>query len=103
MAQVGRKKGGKNKPKNESGQLLLDLFPVGRPKGSRNKNNKDVRIKPMSAPSGLRLKEYNNVPSSEGGLVSGISDQYGRIMQHYVNEKNEWDIRPSGHCIAARH
>lgn len=102
MAQVGRKKGGKNK-QDLGGQLLLDLFPIGRPKGSKNKNNENARVKPMSPPNGLRLKHYENVPSSNGGLVSGVSDQYGRIMQHYVNEKNEWDMRPSGHCIAARH
>ena len=85
----------------KSGQLKLSLFAIGRPKGIKNK--KEARIKSMKAPSGLRFKEYYNVPSSEGGLVSGISDQYGRIMEHYVNDKNEWDIRPSGHCIAARH
>ena len=88
----------------KSGQLRLALFPVGRPKLNKNKKEaKENRVKPMKAPSGLRLKQYDNVPSSEGGLVSGVSDQYGRIMEYYVNERNEWDIRPSGHCIAARH
>lgn len=101
MVQVGRKKGGKNKPKDMSGQLLLDLFPkkMGRPAKSPD----DKKINPSKGASGLRFKEYLNVESSNGGLISGISDQYGRIMTHFVNEKNEWDIKPSGHSISARH
>lgn len=100
MAQVGRKKGGKNQSK-VGGQLLLDLFPkkMGRPAKSPD----DKKINPSKGTSGLRFKEYLNVESSKGGLISGISDQYGRIMVHFVNEKNEWDIKPSGHSISARH
>ncbi len=101
MAQVGRKKGGKNKPKNLGGQLSLDLFP--KKMGRTTKSPDDKKIRPAKSTSGLRFKEYLNVPSSRGGLISGVSDQYGRIMIHFVNEKNEWDIKPSGHSIAARH
>jgi len=72
------------------------MAKLGRPKGSRK------RVK-SSSYKGLRLKFYSDMPSSEGGEVSGQSDQYGRILEPFVNSKGENDIRPTGHCIAARH
>lgn len=72
------------------------MAKLGRPKGSRKK----VR---SSSLKGLRLKYYSDMPSSEGGAVSGMSDQYGRILIHFVNSKGENDVKPTGHCIAARH
>lgn len=72
------------------------MAKIGRPKGSRKK----VR---SSNIKGLRLKYYSDMPSSEGGAVSGHSDQYGRILEQFVNSKGENDLRPTGHCIAARH
>jgi hypothetical protein len=103
----GRPKGSKNKQeygeakkKRIPGQLKLNLFPTGRPKGSKKKV---THVKGGAAPKGLRLKMYENVLSDQGVIVSGTADQYGRILEAYVNEKGEWDLKPSGHCIAARH
>jgi len=70
------------------------MAKLGRPKG------KPKRAKALK---GIRLKYYSDMPSSEGGAVSGNSDQYGRILEHFVNSQGENDIRPTGHCIAARH
>jgi hypothetical protein len=101
---AGRPKGSKNKEKQilefiDPNQLYLNLFPIGRPKGSK----KNKRIKAGPAPKGLRLKLYESRPSSMGGFASGVADQYGRILEHFVNDKNEWDLRPTGHCISVYH
>jgi hypothetical protein len=72
----------------------------GRPKGSSNKERRKVK---SSGFKGLRLKLYSDMPCSDGGVVSGHSDQYGRIMEQYENSRGESDIRPTGQCIAARH
>ena len=103
----GRPKGSKNKPKSDEekpvrnpAQLKFNFFPKGRPKGKKNKN---TPIKPMVMPKGLRLKNYENKLSSMGVYVSGTADQYGRILEQFVNDKNEWDLRPTGHCISVYH
>jgi len=70
---------------------------MGRPKGSFKKGKKALVYK------GMRLKLYSDMPCSEGGAVSGFSDQYGRIMVEFINSKGEQDIKPTGQCIAARH
>jgi len=72
------------------------MAKLGRPKGSR----KRVRV---SSLKGLRLKGYLDMPCSEGGTVSGIADQYGRILVPFVNSKGENDVRATGQCIASRH
>jgi hypothetical protein len=69
---------------------------MGRPRGSYRK----LRV---SKTKGLRFKAYSDMPCSEGGVVSGISDQYGRIVVQFQNSKGEMDIKPTGQCIAARH
>jgi len=70
---------------------------MGRPKGSFKRGKKALIYK------GMRLKAYSDMPSSEGGTVSGFSDQYGRMMVQFINSKGESDIKPTGQCIAARH
>jgi hypothetical protein len=70
---------------------------MGRPKGSFKRGKKALVSKNM------RLEIYSDMPCSEGGAVSGFSDQYGRIMVEYRNSKGELDIKPTGQCIAARH
>lgn len=72
----------------------------GRPKGVKNKSLKSYRGPVIR---GLRFEYYSDMPSSKGGSISGFADQYGRVMEQFVNEQNAIDIRPSGHCIAARH
>ena len=72
----------------------------GRPKGSRNSGGRKRRT-PIC--SGLRLKYYEDMPSCDGGARSGYADQYGRIMEFFMNEKGDWDIKPSGFCIAVKH
>lgn len=67
---------------------------MGRPRG-RRKNS--IKAKE------LRIEFYSDMPSSKGGVVSGAADQYGRILESFVNIKGENDIRPTGHCIAANH
>lgn len=74
-------------------------MPAGRPKGSKNKTKKLRRAKCK----GLRIAFYQDMPSSLGGSVTGPADQYGRVLEEFTNEKGELDIRPTGHCIAARH
>lgn len=107
---MGRKKGGKNNTQEEQeqldpNQLKLALFPVGRPRLSlrEKKERREKKPKGFAPVQGLRLKSYENVLCSEGTVISGISDQYGRIMEPYVNDKNQWDIMPTGKTIAARH
>ena len=51
---------------------------------------------------GLRLKFYSDEPSDDGSVVSGIADQYGRVMEQFHNGKN-WDVRPTGRCIYVNH
>lgn len=100
MAQVGRKKGGKNSV--DKMQLSLDFFPkkkMGRPK----KNPSDSKINAAKTTAGLRLKFYENVLCNSGELISGFADQYGRVMTQFINTDNAFDIKPSGLCIAARH
>ncbi len=75
------------------------MAKIGRPKGSRGKNKKIVRAKAKN----LRLNFYGDVPSSMGGSVSGIADQYGRILEEYINSMGQLDLRPTGHCVAAKH
>lgn len=72
---------------------------MARPKGSKNKRRKIRRAKCK----GLRIAIYTDMPSSLGGSVSGYADQFGRILEEFTNSKGELDIRPTGHCIAARH
>jgi len=73
-------------------------MPAGRPKGS-----KSAKLKPSKQQRGLRLEFYSDMPSSKGGIVSGIADQYGRVLEQFVNENNQIDLRPTGHSIAVRH
>jgi hypothetical protein len=75
---------------------------LGRPKGSKNKKGTLSKM-PKLHLKRLRLKFYSDMPSSKGGSISGIADQYGRVMEEYMNEKGFWDVRVTGHCIAARH
>ncbi len=99
---VGRPKGSFKEKKSkefDSDQLKLALFPVGRPKGSF----KDKKPKGFAPVQGLRFRVYHNVLCSEGTIISGTSDQYGRIMEPYVNDKNQWDIKPTGKTISAHH
>jgi hypothetical protein len=70
---------------------------MSRPKGSFKRGKKALIHK------GMRLKSYSDMPSSEGGAVSGFADQYGRVMVEFVNSKGELDIKPAGQCIASRH
>lgn len=49
------------------------------------------------------IRRYENKLSSMGVYVSGIADQYGRILEEFVNDKNELDLRPTGHCISVYH
>ena len=76
------------------------MAKLGRPKGSRNGRRKRKSARGVR---GLRFKYYDRMPSSEGGTVSGFSDQYGRIMNIVYNEEGDIDVTPSRHCIAARH
>lgn len=51
---------------------------------------------------GLRLKFYSNETADNGEVVSGVADQYGRLMVQYRN-KGSWDIKPSGLAIHVNH
>jgi hypothetical protein len=76
---------------------VLESNKIGRPKGSRKKPCGVSNVKM------LRLKAYTNVLADNGQIISATADQYGRVMEAFINDKNEHDIRPTGVCIAAYH
>lgn len=53
---------------------------------------KTKKIKPTKI-KGLRLI------TRDGLLI----DQYGRILESYINEKGQNDLRPTGRCTYAHH
>lgn len=68
---------------------------MGRPKSNKVKAGANLK--------GLRLKYYEDMPSSKGLVVSGYADQYGRMFKNIINSKNENDLVPTGDSICARH
>lgn len=60
-------------------------------------------IKPGRISKGLRLKFYENVYACNGQVVSGIADQYGRILKPTIDKNGRNDLTPTGIGIAAYH
>tara|TARA_R110000796_G_scaffold108862_1_gene220035 strand:- start:997 stop:1197 length:201 start_codon:yes stop_codon:yes gene_type:complete len=61
------------------------------------------KVKPMKPFKGLRLKFYADAVTDNGSIVSGIADQFGRLMEQFVDEENRWDVKPTGLAIYVNH
>ena len=66
---------------------------------------KPKRLKKSSLKSvgTLRLGYYENVRASNGSVVSGFADQFGRLMKIIITNKDVVDYAPVGISIKAAH
>ncbi|MEK6828899.1 MAG: hypothetical protein AABY15_02150 [Nanoarchaeota archaeon] len=67
------------------------------------KGPKKLKKSSLKSVGTLRLGYYENVRSSNGSIVSGFADQFGRLMKIIINEKEVVDYVPAGMTIKAVH
>ena len=68
-----------------------------------NMSKRNLKIPKGRIKTGLRLEYYFHSPCCNGGSASGYADQYGRLMEIYINDKKIVDYKPSGLSIFVNH